>query len=102
MDFFGPRVGGSKHGVSQRVMLQQSSISSLTPSSSPPQVVLVGAGGAVVDMNLFLIILGRCFNLKITTARATTRRRRAREVAARTRTRTWRWATLTLSKRASS
>ena len=62
-------------------MLQQSSISSLTPSceikikvnkmlerdknlgkvtvnldpqltSSPPQVVLVGAGGAVVDMNL--------------------------------------------------
>jgi len=47
-------VGGSKQGVSQSVMLQQSSMSSLTPSpeSAPPQLFADGSEGEVVDMNL--------------------------------------------------
>merc|ERR1719239_1435167 len=75
--------------VSQRVMLQQSSMSSLTPSpaSPPPQLFSDGTGGAVVDMNLFRTILGRCFNLKTLRARVPTRRKRMKEVTARETTR---------------
>lgn len=93
-------MGGSKQGVSQSVMLQQSSMSSLTPSpeSAPPQLFADGSEGEVVDMNLFRTILGRCFNLKRTRARAARRRRRTAEVTARETTRMLRPATLTLSK----
>merc|ERR1719239_1833890 len=86
--------------VSQRVMLQQSSMSSLTPSpaSPPPQLFSDGTGGAVVDMNLFRTILGRCFNLKTLRTRAPVRRRRMKEVTARAMMRMLRSATLTLNK----
>jgi len=75
-------------------------MSSLTPSpaSPPPQLFPDGTEGEVVDMNLFRTILGRCFNLKTTRARATTRRKRTKEVTAREMTRMLRLATLTSSK----